>query len=92
MSEDEIVALGNFCENLRNSPSWKILLDQFEKQIVEHMLHTEPHEAKKREGIYASFLGVRDFLGHLKAIETDRDQIIERNKAPSNEDAPIEED
>lgn len=90
LTEDQIVALGDFCETLREAPDFQEIVSQFEQQIVGHMLATEPHELKKREGYYASLMGVREFLGHIAAIKNQRDQIITRNNAPSvSEDAPI---
>lgn len=92
MTEDEIVSLGNYCETLRHNPQFKVLLDQFELQIVQHMLTTEPHEQKKREGIYASFLGVRDFLGHMDALITEKKKLTEPQiDALSEYDAQVED-
>lgn len=93
MTEEQIVSLGDFCAYLKANEHFKSLVDQFEKQIVNHMLQTEPHETKKREGVYASFVGVRDFLGNMDAIIYEAAEIKGRDKpAPSEDDAPIHED
>jgi hypothetical protein len=93
VTDDEIVALGQYCANLRTSHQFTTLVDQFEKQIVSHMLSTEPHETKKREGIYASFLGVRDFLGNMDAIVNEAAKILEpQQKAAASEFAPQAEE
>ena len=48
MTDDEIVALGSFCETLMCHSAWAV--------VVVHSSNTasttEPHEQKKREGIY----------------------------------------
>lgn len=92
MTDDETVALGNFCENLMTNPMFNTLVEQFEKQIVNHFMQTEPHEAKRREGIYASYSGVRDFLANMKAIVIQRDGLIAPKNELSEFDAPIIED
>ena len=94
MTDDEIVALGQYCANLRTSHNFNVLIKQFEEQIVQHMLHTEPHETKKREGIYASFLGVRDFLGNMDAIMDEAAKILkpQQEAAVSEFDPLAEED
>lgn len=86
MTDDEIVALGSFCAELKADERFQVLLSLFEKNIIDHMLHTEPHEQKKREGIYASALGVRDFLGNMNAIIDQRDKLV-APPAPSEDDA-----
>lgn len=96
MTDEEIVSLGDFCAYLKDQSHFQTLISEFEKQIVNHMLQTEPHEQKKRESIYASFLGVRDFLGNMSAIVDEAATIKDRDNAEkralSDEDAPIIED
>lgn len=83
-----MLELGRYCAQLKSSPHFQVLVQQFELQIVNHMLHTEPHETKKREGIYASALGVRDFLGNMEAIIAQAVEITDKQKpAPSEYDA-----
>ena len=67
MTDDEIVALGQFCETVRSPFSWRVLVETFEKQVFDHMMGTEPHEQKKREGIWAQYQGAKDFLAHMDA-------------------------
>lgn len=88
MTNDEILALGDYCANLKAQENFKLLVKQFELQSFDHFLTTEPHESKKREGIYASFSGVRDFIGNMTAIIDEAQKIIDENKpAPSEYDA-----
>jgi hypothetical protein len=87
VTDDELVALGDFCENLKVNPQFKVLTNQFELQIIHHFLNTAPHETKKREGIYASYSGVRDFLGNMDAIISQKEEIVNPKKEPSETDA-----
>ena len=92
MTEDEIVTLGNYCEGLLQNHLFTKVLSEFERQLFDHMMRTEAHEQKKREGIYATCRGVQDLLGHMHAIVTERDKIEEQNKAktaPSEWDAQV---
>jgi hypothetical protein len=52
MTDDEIVALGSFCETLMCHPAWAVVVEQFEQHCFQQIMTTEPHEQKKREGIY----------------------------------------
>lgn len=87
MNDDEIVALGTYCEQLKSNQNFQKLLNQFELQIVNHFLQTQPYETKKREGIYASFSGVRDFLGNMDAIIEQKNNLLNPIKEPSETDA-----
>ena len=93
MTDDEIISLGDYCVSLREHPHFNTLIRQFELQTVTHFMSTEAHEAKKREGIYASLSGFRDFLGQMNAIVDEAAAIVNRNKpAPSEFDAQTTED
>ena len=50
MTDDEIVALGSFCEPLGHS-AWAVVVEQFEQHCFHHIMTTKPHE-QKSEGIY----------------------------------------
>jgi hypothetical protein len=81
LTDDEIVALGTYCADTLNDPNFNLLVQQYELQIVSHILGTEAHETKKREGIYASALGFREFLGHMKAILSEAQKLSEPQAA-----------
>jgi len=68
LTDDQTIELGRFCEALKLHPQFNVLIKQFELQIVHGICATEPHEQKKREGIYASFCGVRDLLAHMDTV------------------------
>ena len=93
MTDDEIISLGDYCVSLREHPHFITLIRQFELQTVTHFLSTDTHETKKREGIYASLSGFRDFLGNMNAIVEEAANIVAKNKpAPSEYDAQTTED
>jgi hypothetical protein len=93
MTDDEIISLGDYSASLREHPHFITLIRQFELQTVTHFLSTDTHESKKREGIYASLSGFRDFLGNMNAIIDEAARIVAKNKpAPSEYDAPIQEE
>jgi hypothetical protein len=86
---DEIVALGEYCEQLIRDDSFDTLCKEFQLRNAADIMRTEPHETKKREGIYAANRGYDDFIGLMRAYISARDQIIK-----SDEDAsiPVEDD
>jgi hypothetical protein len=43
MTDDEIVALGSFCETLMGYDAWRVLLEQYEQQTFQHFITTSPH-------------------------------------------------
>lgn len=93
MTDDEIISLGDYCVSLREHPHFITLIHQFELQTVTHFLTTDTHESKKREGIYASLSGFRDFLGNMNAIVEEAAAIVAKNKpAPSEYDAQIQDE
>lgn len=87
MTNQEIVELGQYCEDLMNQDYFVKLVGLFETQTIQHMLGTKPEETQKREAVYASFSGVRDFIGLLQTYKDAKDEIITRDNAPS-EDTP----
>ena len=87
MTKQETVELGQYCEDLMNQDYFVKLVGLFETQTIQHMLSTKPEEKQKREDVYASFSGVRDFIGLMTFYKQSKDQIIAEDEAPS-EDTP----
>ena len=90
LSEDELITIGSFCQTVKQSHAWLILTDTFEQQTFQHMMTTEPHELKKRESIYASFSGVRDFITHMDAFIAAKDKLTAQPLPPEDEPMPID--
>jgi hypothetical protein len=82
MTDDEIVALGSFCETLMGYDAWSVLVGQYEQPVFQHFMMTEPHEQKKREGIYANFSGTQDFLSHMKALIEQKNKLLQPQELP----------
>lgn len=85
-TEYDIVQLGNYVEQLFQQEHFNTLYEEFKQQSLEHMLRTEPHEVKAREGIYARINGVREFLDLMKLYVVTRNEIIQRRE---EDDHPI---
>lgn len=85
MTENELITLGEYCERLLGEDNFNVLVKQYETQTIEHLLSTKPDEKERRENLYASMSGVRDFLGLMKFFVQEKDLLIEPNEAPSDE-------
>ena len=85
MTTDEIVALGTYCEGVRSADLFKVLVDQYELNCFQHFVSTAAHEQKKRDGIYANFNALKDFLGLMDAVIAAKSNI---EIALSAKDAP----
>lgn len=77
--EDEVIALGNYCEALMLHDSFNALFEEFKQDNVDLMLGTAPHELKKREGIYAEMNGFRAFMALMQGYVIRRNEILKRN-------------
>lgn len=88
MTDLETVELGEYCEDLMKQENFNKITKLFEDQTLHNLLNTRPDEKDKREAVYASFNGVRDFMGLMLAITDMKNAIIEKdNQAPSGDDA-----
>ena len=59
---------------------------------MNHMMSTEPHESKKREGIYASCLGVRDLQAHMNAFVEAKEKLVKIQQPAVSEYDPQQPD
>jgi hypothetical protein len=66
MNDDTISALGGFCTELLSNEAFTALCQLYSQQCAVDILATLPHEAKAREGIYASYQGFEGFLALTK--------------------------
>lgn len=88
LTDDQIIELGSFCKYARLHPQFNVLIKEFEKQIVQHMMSTDAHETKKREGIYAEMVGVRSFLAHMDAVTFQAEKLTTPPEAEVSEYDP----
>lgn len=87
MNDETILQLGSFCTELLSSEAFKALVAMYEQQCAADILKTGPHEVKRREQIYASYLGFEGFLG----LATDFSKAHEKlttEKNPQVDTAP----
>ena len=61
MNDDTIMVLGQYSKELLGDQRFKTLIELFSQQMAADMLNTAPHEAKKREGIHAAYIGFTEF-------------------------------
>ncbi len=88
MTNDFVISLGEFCEELMRNEYFNVLTQQYETQCFQHMMTTKDHETKAREGIFFKWNGVKDFLQLMKACVEAKEKLI----APSPPDAQQYED
>ena len=62
MNEETKAHLGQFANELLKDERFQTFQTLFGQQMAYDMLHTLPHENKKREGIHASYVGYGEFL------------------------------
>lgn len=87
MTEDELIMLGDYCEDLLSQECFNFVAQQFHQQCFEHFMSSDTKE--DRERVYARMGGQQDFLSHMRAYVTQRDAIYQHNRALSDEDAHI---
>jgi hypothetical protein len=66
LNDQLILELGGFCTELLSSEAFKALTQLYSQQCAADILQTQPHELKKREQVYASYLGFEGFLSLAK--------------------------
>jgi hypothetical protein len=86
MHDYEKVMLGEYCEDLLNQENFVTLVKLCEQQIAQHFLTTKPEEKAKREGIYATYQGLAEFLGLMTAFVEAKNAINKVNQTELPED------
>jgi hypothetical protein len=90
LTTDEILSMGEFCEDLMRNDFFAELVNQFDKKCFENFTHTKPPNTKEREALYFEWNGVREFIHvHMKWFIDEKNRLT---GAPSQEDAPFEDD
>jgi hypothetical protein len=68
------MVLGMFSKELLGDQRFQTLIQLFGQQMAADMLNTAPHEAKKREGLHAAYMGFAEFTSLMsqfaEAFET----------------------
>jgi hypothetical protein len=66
LNEETKVLLGQFALELLGDERFKTFQTLYGQQMAYDILHTLPHEAKKRESIHASYVGYGEFTTVLQ--------------------------
>lgn len=61
MNDEQILALGGFCKELLGDSAFHALVHLHEQQCASDLMRTQPHEAKRREYLYAAYQGFQEF-------------------------------
>jgi len=86
LNEQEIISLGHYCEDLLQQENFNKVVNLFEQQISHDFLKTKPEEKQKREGIYASYVGLSEFLGLMRATVEAKAALIKASEPELPED------
>jgi hypothetical protein len=89
MSEDDLIAIGLWCEDLLQQEFFRTVVDTFDKACYEQIMSSEPHEKMKRDSTYNEYRGAKAFLDHIRALVDQKNQIEQRNALSQAADAHI---
>lgn len=90
LSDDDRVALGNYCEDLLQQRSFNEIVQCYELSTTQALLSTAPQERDIRERHYHELKGVSGLLSMMIEFVKIKDQLI--NPPPSAEaDADLED-
>lgn len=85
MLDEDIIVIGEYCEDLLQQNVFKVLVDEFDKQCFSHFMATDAKDKMERESVYQQWRGAKDFLDHLTAFVTQKDETLKRNAALSED-------
>lgn len=86
MNEQQIVALGQYCETLMRDDTFNFLCELYGQNAFKAMMATAPHEVKKREGVYAEVWGLQNFLAMMVGFVEQRKRIIAEDNSDQETD------
>lgn len=77
MTDNEVIALGGFCERLLRDDAFAELTKQFETQTTDYLFSTSFEDKEKREALYHNMNGVRDFLAMMVHFVEEKQKLTE---------------
>jgi len=86
MTEQQIVALGYYCETLMRDDAFNFLCELYRDNGFKAMMATAPHEVKKREGIYAEVWSLQNFVAMMAGFVEQKNSILEDAEPVSQDD------
>ncbi len=91
MTDQEVIELGYYCEELLRNEYFNTVSQQFEQQCFVHMMTTAPKDKMEREGIYSQYRGYKDFIAHLVAFVEQKNRLIKEHEHQPSTGADFEE-
>lgn len=92
MNDDTILNLGSLSKELLGHEAFMALAAVFRQQCAADILKTQPHEAKKREHIYATSQGFEEFLGLMAHFAEAFDKLPQhRDQNPATAPDPVDD-
>jgi hypothetical protein len=82
MNDESILQLGGFCTELLGSEMFDAMTKLYSQQMAVDILQTQPHEQKRREGIYASYQGFEEFLALLRDFSKAHTELLQKLEKP----------
>lgn len=80
------MVLGMYSKELLGDQRFQTLIQLFSQQMAADMLNTQPHEAKKREGIHAAYCGFGEFTDLVSKFAEAYETLV---KASELDNQPI---
>lgn len=80
MNDDTILVLGMYSKELLGDQRFKTLIQMFGQQMAADMLNTAPHEAKKREGLHAAYMGFTEFTSLLAKFAEGYETLVKQGE------------
>lgn len=74
------MTLGEFCKGLLGDERFKALIQLFGQQMASDMLNTAPHEAKKREGLHAAYMGFAEFTSLMSKFSEAYETLLKASE------------
>jgi hypothetical protein len=85
MTDEELIDLGTWCEELLSEERFRRVVEEFEQQCFQHFITTTPKDKMERESIYLQCQGAKDFLAHVRAYAEQKDIALKRIEALSQD-------
>lgn len=85
-TDDQTVALGQFCESLMQSDAFNAIHELFKQQCIDATFNSAPDAKEDRERAYAELHGVSKFLGVMRTLVQQSAQVIARNDAAQKQE------
>jgi hypothetical protein len=82
--DQEKLLLGELCEGLLRSQEFETIVAQYKLSIAADMIATQPHETKKREGLYHTLWGITG-LQEFMQLTANTASHIKAEKPPQEE-------